>query len=303
MALWGKQACPRCEQPMWVPRESAGEKLGRCRRCELGLIDMPQKCIICFEKITAPRASARILRGDACGHPYCLSCIRTYFHYKVDDGVYHLRCPADGCSFKFSEGEWRKILGPSLLIVEDSATRNRCQQTLDRLKQFLRKEHGGHLATVLRRAMQQSPGASSELSNLTALEEATTTASSSSSIQGSPSSQELSEEELPLDDGSQHFGAWALESCQACPSCNVIVRKEEGCDHISCTCGSHFCYGCGAPIDGSTRNGCLCKDERCKGSMRLGMWLRKWNQIKLEAETAVEGGARHVATDAETPQR
>eukprot|EP00971_Amphidinium_carterae_P057517 1137248-Amphidinium_carterae.1 len=196
MALWGKQACPRCEQPMWVPRESAGEKLGRCRRCELGLIDMPQKCIICFEKITAPRASARILRGDACGHPYCLSCIRTYFHYKVDDGVYHLRCPADGCSFKFSEGEWRKILGPSLLIVEDSATRNRCQQTLDRLKQFLRKEHGGHLATVLRRAMQQSPGASSELSNLTALEEATTTASSSSSIQGSPSSQELSEEEL-----------------------------------------------------------------------------------------------------------
>jgi hypothetical protein len=30
-----------------------------------------------------------------------------------------------------------------------------------------------------------------------------------------------------------------------CPGCKVEVQKESGCDHITCLCGTHFCYVCG----------------------------------------------------------
>ncbi|KAK3372569.1 hypothetical protein B0H63DRAFT_301283 [Podospora didyma] len=35
-----------------------------------------------------------------------------------------------------------------------------------------------------------------------------------------------------------------------CPACKRMVEKMEGCNHIICTCGCHFCYRCGkAPYD------------------------------------------------------
>nr|GFB34620.1 probable E3 ubiquitin-protein ligase RNF217 [Tanacetum cinerariifolium] len=30
-----------------------------------------------------------------------------------------------------------------------------------------------------------------------------------------------------------------------CPSCKFYVERTDGCLHISCRCGYHFCYGCG----------------------------------------------------------
>jgi predicted RNA-binding Zn-ribbon protein involved in translation (DUF1610 family) len=36
---------------------------------------------------------------------------------------------------------------------------------------------------------------------------------------------------------------------QRCPSCRMLVEKEEGCNHITCHCGRHFCYRCGKVVD------------------------------------------------------
>jgi hypothetical protein len=35
---------------------------------------------------------------------------------------------------------------------------------------------------------------------------------------------------------------------QICPVCKNGVERSEGCFHIHCTCGAHFCYECGAEI-------------------------------------------------------
>ncbi|KAH8814946.1 hypothetical protein F5884DRAFT_666856, partial [Xylogone sp. PMI_703] len=32
---------------------------------------------------------------------------------------------------------------------------------------------------------------------------------------------------------------------QRCPSCKAVVERIDGCRHISCRCGAHFCYQCG----------------------------------------------------------
>ena len=34
------------------------------------------------------------------------------------------------------------------------------------------------------------------------------------------------------------------ENYRKCPGCNIWIEKEEGCDHMKCLCGVHFCYTC-----------------------------------------------------------
>lgn len=34
------------------------------------------------------------------------------------------------------------------------------------------------------------------------------------------------------------------ETAKNCPQCNMLVSKTEGCDHMECTCGAHWCWGC-----------------------------------------------------------
>jgi len=66
---------------------------------------------------------------------------------------------------------------------------------------------------------------------------------------------------------------WLQSECQACPRCLVIVRKEEGCNHMHCRCGAEFCYGCGAPKDvGPHRCRCIC--GTLGDGRKLAAWLR-----------------------------
>lgn len=36
---------------------------------------------------------------------------------------------------------------------------------------------------------------------------------------------------------------------QMCPTCQNAVEKSEGCNHMTCRCGTHFCYVCAAKCD------------------------------------------------------
>ena len=36
---------------------------------------------------------------------------------------------------------------------------------------------------------------------------------------------------------------WALDTgTKRCPTCRVLVQKTEGCNHMMCCCGAHFCW-------------------------------------------------------------
>eukprot|EP00403_Amphidinium_massartii_P023369 CAMPEP_0178408190 /NCGR_PEP_ID=MMETSP0689_2-20121128/19812_1 /TAXON_ID=160604 /ORGANISM="Amphidinium massartii, Strain CS-259" /LENGTH=279 /DNA_ID=CAMNT_0020029279 /DNA_START=70 /DNA_END=910 /DNA_ORIENTATION=- len=232
MSAWAKIECSSCSAAMWAPRSSAAQETAakpKCRRCVLGLTTN-ETCMICFEKV---KVGVKLNhRSDACEHPCCLTCMRTYLFYKIEDGVFHIRCPHEGCSMQYYEGDMRKILGPSMHIVEDAKTREKCQQALERVTVFLRQEHGAHLVEVLRQALlqQKLQPALGQEETIEALQRDESCASSSASSTASPSSAEAASEaseEQHQDDGLHHFGSWALDACQACPSCNVIVRKEE----------------------------------------------------------------------------
>jgi len=45
--------------------------------------------------------------------------------------------------------------------------------------------------------------------------------------------------------GRQLISLAESKKWQACPHCKIIVDKIDGCLHMSCRCGTEFCYNCG----------------------------------------------------------
>ena len=44
------------------------------------------------------------------------------------------------------------------------------------------------------------------------------------------------------DNFEEHF-----QNYKRCPSCGIMIERIVGCNHITCRCSFHFCFGCGAP--------------------------------------------------------
>jgi hypothetical protein len=56
--------------------------------------------------------------------------------------------------------------------------------------------------------------------------------------------------------------SWLKSHARPCPECHVIVSRYEGCDQMTCVCGTHFCYACGFTQ-------CKCSD---KSGARPDIW-------------------------------
>lgn len=54
---------------------------------------------------------------------------------------------------------------------------------------------------------------------------------------------------------------WAQSNTQSCPGCYTIVQRTEGCSHMTCSCGRHFCYYCGEDINHHNA-------KECPGNLR-----------------------------------
>lgn len=67
---------------------------------------------------------------------------------------------------------------------------------------------------------------------------------------------------------------WAWNECQACPKCLVLARREDGCDHLACRCGTHFCWRCGADYE-CPEKPCCCGEFELHSEQRsfLCLWL------------------------------
>ena len=57
--------------------------------------------------------------------------------------------------------------------------------------------------------------------------------------------------------------------CKQCPTCKRWVEKNNGCDHISCLCGTHFCYRCGEVRDSKNPYNHRCPDKPRYGIFNL----------------------------------
>ena len=61
--------------------------------------------------------------------------------------------------------------------------------------------------------------------------------------------EKLGKDEKKLDDLFYNFARGS--KFKQCPYCKNWVEKNQGCNHIACRCGNHFCYFCGKGMNGN----------------------------------------------------
>jgi len=54
------------------------------------------------------------------------------------------------------------------------------------------------------------------------------------------------------------------ERWRRCPKCGAMVELKHGCNHITCTCKHHFCYGCGADFEHKDGKYACTNKKSCK---------------------------------------
>ncbi|KAG2439793.1 hypothetical protein HYH02_010428 [Chlamydomonas schloesseri] len=66
---------------------------------------------------------------------------------------------------------------------------------------------------------------------------------------------------LPLDqrcaEDAPLLALSAQQHWKQCPRCRFLVERVEGCNHMTCRCGSQFCYACGKGYEGGLK-ACRC---------------------------------------------
>lgn len=57
-------------------------------------------------------------------------------------------------------------------------------------------------------------------------------------------------------ENDSHTSKWIAINTKDCPGCHTAIEKGAGCNHMACSCGTHWCWGCG---------GFLNNNHRCPG--------------------------------------
>lgn len=245
-----------------------------CRRCQLHLDDHLQStCSICLDSLLDPvrytTVSNESWTNKKCNHRFCHGCLRGYLRARLEEGAWNIRCPAVGCSYLWLEADIRKVAAPCALLAdaEKAADKSEGHGLLQRFRSLRSEEYGAHLRAILQ---QQDETERS-------LPDAKLDPAAGDGEPFMQSGRGAAGEDMQ-DASVQDFGSWARQSCQACPTCLVVIRKEIGCDHMQCRCGMSFCYGCGAPFTAHGVPECLCKGQSPQAP-KLARWLR--NKGKL----------------------
>jgi len=243
--------------------------------------------------------------NTSCQHSgkFCRGCLQRYVQSKLTDGCWNIKCPSIGCSYLLLEADMQRIMACGTIsdvtdvfgqpLAESVAPLNAqdCTSLLEKYRSLRNADHGDYLRAVLRMRSLASQSAAvlaatddvvgeaaeasedgacnaapaKDMENADRIDDTERRSEASTSVVSNSSQVESEADSSPVDEG---FGTWAVGSCQACPRCLVIIRKETGCDHVQCRCGSGFCYGCGAPYDAPGGcSSCLCRTHVRKGGV------------------------------------
>lgn len=230
---------------------------------------MTVECKICVDTVPA-HESATI----TCGHAFCRDCISTYCRHKAEEvNAYKTNpfvCPTCrrgmlivGCVKQFlplelmdkvrvwvadiknppcyslptclkknCDGKMRRVAVDGDIVFCEECERRWCELCLQRAQEgedHDTKENPCKIGTVVEFCKRY--------------------------LAANEASQQRCEEKFPFikvytqsrmyDNEAIH---WIKANGQVCPGCKTGIERVEGCFHITCPCGTHFCYLCGEEI-------------------------------------------------------
>jgi hypothetical protein len=184
-------------------------------------------CPVCFDEPSSP-----VLLG--CKHTYCSECISHFLMSASDRKQFPLVCAGDNdnCGVPISIPLIQRFLSPQQFdqlleaavasYIEKQPERFQYCTTAD-CKQVYRRGMGAHTC----------PSCFANICTACSKEAHEGMTCEEREVLDNPAEQERRNDEWALSAGAKR-----------CPTCRILVQKTEGCNHMECPCGTHFCWIC-----------------------------------------------------------
>ncbi|CAH9148731.1 unnamed protein product [Cuscuta epithymum] len=196
-------------------------------------------CGICMDK----KPGEEMFRSNSCRHSYCTECIGRHVAVKIQENISSVKCPDVSCRRLIDPHLCRSIVPKEVFERWDDAI---CESLILGSQKFycpfrdcsaIMVDDGEEEVTV------------SECPECRRLFCARCRVVWHAGID-CEEYQALNEDEKGKDDVMM-LGLAKEKQWRRCPFCRFYVEKKDGCLHITCRCGQHFCYGCGAKYTSS----------------------------------------------------
>ncbi|KAF9446570.1 hypothetical protein P691DRAFT_783509 [Macrolepiota fuliginosa MF-IS2] len=180
-------------------------------------------CPICFDKPSSPISLQ-------CGHVWCRSCITHYFHATTDQKTFPLKCLGNEgrCGTKIPIGVAKSVLsGDELRAIINAAFLAHIQARPKEYHFCPTPDCPQIYRTTPEKATLQCPACLASIC----------TRCHAEAHDGFQCADQVQDEV---------FKRWIKENnVKHCPTCNVLIERAEGCNHMMCTqCQTHICWQC-----------------------------------------------------------
>ncbi|KAI9123645.1 hypothetical protein K1719_004945 [Acacia pycnantha] len=187
-------------------------------------------CEICFEVVPCNETTKM-----ECGHCFCNDCWTRYFIVNIDEGQSkHIKCMAHGCKYCCNEDVVRTLLKEENCDMAEKFERFLLESYIEdnrRSKWCPSTPHCGNAICVedddVLYEVECSCGLQFCFNCL--------------SKPHSPCSCLMRERWDKKSNGA----SWLKHNTQACPNCDRLVNKSEGCNSVTCICGRAFWWQAG----------------------------------------------------------
>lgn len=211
-----------------------------------------EQCLICFESF--PKDEMLSAERDAdqpsssssdphCKHLTCKECVRSYVLSQINSRKFPIKCILGSC--KFLLPRWAVDMA---LEGMDNEAMAYCQMEVESTIDFKDRIYCPHKdcsALLIRKEDGDKEAVGPEICpyctkafcprcRIAGWHQGFTC----SDFQALPGHLKSAEDAAVLKLSSDK--AW-----KKCPSCNMVVERSEGCNHVKCRCGTDFCYSCG----------------------------------------------------------
>ena len=183
-------------------------------------------CPVCYME---PASPFRL----GCGHEYCTACAKLLLSSATDNKTFPLLCVGNDatCGVPIPIPTIRKFLtDEGMNRLFDAAFAAHVERNPDKVK-YCRTAGCEQVYAVT--AKQQFASCPSCFAGVcTACNEDAHTGRNCDEVRRAKDEERLNDK-LCTD-----------QNYKRCPNCNVLVEKTAGCNHMSCRCGTHFCWLC-----------------------------------------------------------
>ena len=192
-------------------------------------------CPICYDEVSHPEQLG-------CGHIYCSGCLRHYLASAPETKTFPLVCLGDetACKMPISLPLIRRFMTPQAFqALVEAAFRSYLDQHSQELKYCTTPDCQQIYQHSPETRILQCPSCFSSICS----------ACDDEAHEGVTCEERRDQKDSSVQD--RLFNEWANEHGKRCPECKRVIEKIDGCNHISCRCGAHFCWECGKTFKSS----------------------------------------------------